>query len=173
MPLSPVSLTASYHWWNSLPLFGEIPIHIFLRSASPRKEFWPQIPVSFAAKTQQDSGMGRGLSQSDIYKMNFWFRGEQGEGTGSLGSLVVAWCRRLQKCVAFEGGGHSPVVTAVSAGVGWGGSNNPSHGSFLIRPVLQHGSELHSRKLSLEPLLQSFPEFPELTSIILICSFPP
>lgn len=66
--------------------------------------------------------------------------------------------------MASEGGSHSPGVTAVSSGAGWGGSSDPSHGRVLVRPVLQHHSECHSWKLSQEPLLQASPD--SLSSLV-------
>lgn len=51
-------------------------------------------------------------------------------------------------------------MIAVPSSVRWDSSNSPSQDSFLIRPVLQLGSEHHSWKLNLESLLQSSPESP-------------
>lgn len=160
-----------------LPSF-EQPSYILVNSSilspiSPGKEFGPP----FQSPLQPGIRHGTWSSSIRCIPMNLLFRSEQGEETSFFfffWNLAFCWCRTLQKCVAFEGGSHSPVVTAVTAvssSAGWGGSGNPSHGNFLIRPVLQHGFDLHSWKLSLEPLLQPSPEFPELCSIIVIHTF--
>lgn len=54
---------------------------------SPRKDFRPYISVSFAARVQSPSNR--------CVLLSLWFRREQGEKTGSFGSLAFCWCKNI------------------------------------------------------------------------------
>lgn len=122
-------------------------------------EFRPQTLVSFVVRTQVQDLVS--LNRMHPYEPLIVSKVRRQALLEAWHSAGAATCRNmwLLEVAAFPQW-FLAAVTAVSFSVAWGGSSNSSHGSFLIGPVLQRGSEFHSWEFSLEPVLHSSPKFP-------------